>query len=166
MPLELLQDALRIETRITIVKPGDEAERHYIVLAAVNPGAAIFFGRERPAQGVNHLARRDAASGNFPELLYALAVGLRVTIPVKSEPGYELRAKVVILAEGTRGSKFDLGWFCLSTPLSSVRTPVTRWLLFSPLKSSSDPANPVKIVMPVSSTLRPSHFTNRFNEMT
>ena len=30
----------------------------------------------------------------------------------------------------------------------------------------SDPANPVKMVMPVSSTLLPSHFTKRFSEMT
>ena len=30
----------------------------------------------------------------------------------------------------------------------------------------SDPANPVKIVIPVSSTLPPSHFTKRFSETT
>ena len=85
MPLELLQHALRIETRVGIVEPGDEAERDHIVLAAVNPGAAVFLRGQRPAHGVNHFAGSDAAGGNFPQFLYALAVGLRVAISVEIE---------------------------------------------------------------------------------
>ncbi len=80
MLLELLQHALRIEARVGIVEAGDEAERDDVVLAAVNPGAAVFLRGQRPAHGVDHFAGRDAAGGNFPELFDALAVGLRVAI--------------------------------------------------------------------------------------
>ena len=69
MPLELLQHALRIETRVGIVEPGDEAERHYIVFAAVNPCAAVFFRGQRPAHGVNHFAGSDAAGRELPKAL-------------------------------------------------------------------------------------------------
>src|SRR5258708_32740523 len=49
MLFELLQHALRIETRVGIVEPGDKAKRDYVVFATVNPGATVFFGGERPA---------------------------------------------------------------------------------------------------------------------
>src|SRR5690348_15806196 len=43
MLFEILQHVLRIEARVGIIEAGDEAERNDVVLAAVNPGAAIFF---------------------------------------------------------------------------------------------------------------------------
>src|SRR5713226_8113730 len=42
MLLERLKYMLRIEARIMIIEPGDEAERDDVVFRAVNPGAAIF----------------------------------------------------------------------------------------------------------------------------
>ena len=72
-------------------------------------------------------------------------------------------ARITTLARRSYpGSKFAFGWPFLSTPLSSVRTPATR--LFS--ISNSDPAKPVKIVMPAASTFSPIHFAKRFSEIT
>ena len=80
MLLEFLQHTLRIEARIGIVEPGDEAERDHVVFAAVNPGAAVFLRGQRPAHGVDDFAGRDAAGGDFPQFLDALSVGLRVAV--------------------------------------------------------------------------------------
>jgi len=61
MFLDLLQNALRIEPRIGVVEARNEAERHDIVFATVNPSAAVFLSRERPAHGVDDLASLDTA---------------------------------------------------------------------------------------------------------
>src|SRR5437899_7402374 len=85
MLFELLEHALRIEARVGIVESGHEAQRNDVVLAAVDPGPAVFFRCQRPAHGVDHLAWGNAARWNLPEFLHALAVGLRVTFHVKPE---------------------------------------------------------------------------------
>src|SRR5579864_7177806 len=41
MSLEFLQHVLRIGARIGIVKPNDEAQRNNVVLAPINPRAAV-----------------------------------------------------------------------------------------------------------------------------
>ena len=76
--LEILQHTLRIEARVLIVEAGDVAERDDVVFRSVEPAAAIFFGGERPAHGVNHLAFFNGAGRDFPQLFYANAVHLRV----------------------------------------------------------------------------------------
>src|SRR5207302_9822492 len=80
MLLEVLQHVLRIEPRISVVEPGYKSERYDVIFRAVNPGAAVFFRRKRPAHGVDDFSGRHAASGNFPKLFYADAVRLRVRI--------------------------------------------------------------------------------------
>src|SRR5215469_4258958 len=80
MPLELLQHSLRIEARIGVVQAGYKPQRDHVVLAAVNPCAAVFTRSQRPAQAVDHLAGSDLAERQFPELLDALTVGLRVAV--------------------------------------------------------------------------------------
>src|SRR5437016_12888088 len=92
MLLELLQHALRINPRVFVVEAGDKAERNDVVFAAVDPGAAVFFGGQRPSHGVNHLAGRDAAAsgGHLPEFFYAYTIGLRVAVAIKIEPPGEL----------------------------------------------------------------------------
>ncbi len=78
MLLEVLQNVLRIKPRIGIIEAGHEAERNNVVLASVDPGAAILFRRQRPAHRIDHFARRDASRRNFPQLFNALAISLRI----------------------------------------------------------------------------------------
>ena len=80
MFLELLQHVLRVEARVGVIESGDEAERDDIVFAAVDPGAAVFFRRKRPAHGVDDFAGDQAAGRDFPEFFDADAVGLRVCV--------------------------------------------------------------------------------------
>ena len=78
MLFEILEHALRIEAGVLIVEAGDVAERDDVVFRSVEPAAAIFFGGERPAHGINDLAFFNSAGRNFPQLFYANAVHLRV----------------------------------------------------------------------------------------
>ena len=80
MPLELLKHALRIETRVRVVEPGDEAEGDNIIPAAINPRATIFIAGKWPSHAVNDLTRRDPSGRDFPKFLYALAICLRVAV--------------------------------------------------------------------------------------
>src|SRR6185503_472228 len=59
MPLELLQNALRIKTRVRIIQARNESQRHHVVLATVNPSAAVFARGQRPPHRVD-----DLTSGN------------------------------------------------------------------------------------------------------
>ena len=135
MLLEFLQDALRIETRVRIVEAGDEAKRNDVVFAAVDPGAAVFLGGERPAQGVDDFAGSDAARGHFPEFFHADTVGLRVAVSVELEASDKLLGERATRAFGENhdfgvqivaGLEVGFSLAGLSTPLSSVRTPTTR----------------------------------------
>ena len=74
-----------IEARVGVAEIGDEAERNNVVLAAINPSPAIFFRGQRPAHGVDDFTGRDASGRDFPEFLYAHAVGLRIAIFIKTE---------------------------------------------------------------------------------
>ena len=80
MLLELLQHLLWIEARIGIIEAGDEPQRDNVVRAAVNPGASIFFRRQRPAHGVHDFPRSDTAGRDFPEFLDPLTVSLRIAV--------------------------------------------------------------------------------------
>jgi hypothetical protein len=82
---EILQYVLRIEPRIEIVKAGDEAERDDVIFTAINPGAAILFRRQRPAQRVDHFTRRDASRRYLPKFFHSNAVGLRIGVAGKIE---------------------------------------------------------------------------------
>src|SRR5437879_13469257 len=85
MPLELLQHALRIQTRVTIVEAAYKSERHNVVRTTVNPRAAVFLRSQRPANGVNNFSRTDPASRDFPEFLGSLTVRLRVAVAGECE---------------------------------------------------------------------------------
>src|SRR5207245_3984464 len=85
MPLELLQHALRIQTRVRIVEAGYKSERHNVVRTTVNPRAAVFLRSQRPAHGVNNFSRTDPASRDFPEFLDSLTVRLRVAVASECE---------------------------------------------------------------------------------
>src|SRR5436189_1512028 len=85
MPLELLQHALRIQTRVRIVEAGYKSERNNVFWTAVNPSAAVFFRSQRPAQGVNDFSCGDAARRNLPKLLETVAVRLRVAVASERE---------------------------------------------------------------------------------
>jgi len=50
MLLEFLQDVLRIEPWIGVVEPGNKSQRNDVVLASVDPSAAVFFRGQRPTQ--------------------------------------------------------------------------------------------------------------------
>src|SRR5579864_3894277 len=80
MLLELLQNVLRIEPRISVVEPGYESERYDVVFRPVNPGAAVFFRRKRPAHGVDDFAGSDAARRDFPKLFHTDAISLRIRV--------------------------------------------------------------------------------------
>src|SRR3989441_1715111 len=85
MPLELLQHALRIQTRVRIVEAGYKSERNNAFWTAVNPSAAVFFRSQRPAQGVNDFSCGDAARRNLPKLLDTLTIRLRVAVASERE---------------------------------------------------------------------------------
>ena len=78
MRLELLEGFVRIESRIVVFEAGDQSERDAVLAQAVDPAAAVHAGIERPAQRMRHPARADAARRNFPQLLDADAVDLRI----------------------------------------------------------------------------------------
>src|ERR1039458_8254751 len=90
MFLKLLEHAMRIKTRITIVEPGDKTQRDEIVFGAVNPSAPIFVEGQRVAHGVDDLARRDAPGGQLPQLLHSDPVGLWIAFFIELEAAYEL----------------------------------------------------------------------------
>src|SRR5205814_2713567 len=85
MPLELLQHALRIQTRVRIVEAGYKSERNNVFWTAVNPSAAVFSRSQRPAQGVNDFSCGDAARRNLPKLLDTLTIRLRVAVASERE---------------------------------------------------------------------------------
>ena len=95
-----------IEARIGIVEAGDEPERHHVVLAAVDPRAAVFARGERPAHGVDHFAGSDAPRGHLPQFLHADAVGLRVAVLVELEASDQLLGERAARALGKHN---DLG---------------------------------------------------------
>src|SRR5438132_9169760 len=55
--LKTLQRMLRIEAWVFVIQSGDKSEGNDVVLAAVNPGAAVFFPGERPAHAVDNFTR-------------------------------------------------------------------------------------------------------------
>src|SRR5260370_8435508 len=85
MLFKFLKHTLRVEAGVGIVESGDEAERDNVVFAAlafrtVDPRTTVFLCGERPAQGVDHFARSNAARRNFPKFFNASAVSLRVGV--------------------------------------------------------------------------------------
>ena len=106
MLLELLQHVLRIDAGIAIVEAGDEAERDQVVLGAVDPGAAVLVEGERIAHGVDHFAGCDTPGRQFPQLLHADAVGLRIAVAVELESADELLGQ---RAARALGKNDDLG---------------------------------------------------------
>ena len=78
MHFEILENALRIYARVLVVKTGNIAERNDVIFRSVQPTAAVFFGRKRPAHGVNHLTLFDRARRHFPQLFYADAIDLGI----------------------------------------------------------------------------------------
>src|ERR1700678_2415480 len=81
---------LRIDARIAVVESGDKAERDDVIFRSVNPRAAVLAKGERIAHGVDDLAGSDAARRNFPELLYADPIGLRVAFAIELEASDKL----------------------------------------------------------------------------
>src|SRR5437667_6566583 len=54
--LKTLQHMLRIEAWVFVIQSGDKSEGNDVVLAAVDPSAAVFFPSERPAHAVHNFA--------------------------------------------------------------------------------------------------------------
>src|SRR5215469_2636162 len=90
MLFELLQDVLRIDARIGIVKTRDKTERYLVVLRAVNPCSSVLVKAERITHRVNHFTAIDATRRQFPQLLHADAVGLRIALVVEQETADQL----------------------------------------------------------------------------
>src|SRR5947209_10920779 len=107
MLLKILQDVMRIETRIGIIEASHKAHGNNVVFRTVDPRTAIFFCRKRPAHGVDNLAFADAPRRNFPELLYSDAIYLRVTVLIEVEPPYKLLGQ---RAARALGKNRDLGF--------------------------------------------------------
>src|SRR5262249_45540676 len=78
MLLEVLEHVLRIEAWIGVVEANDETKRDDVVFRAVDPGAAVFLHGERPAHRIDDLTYRDPARRNFPKLLHADTISLRI----------------------------------------------------------------------------------------
>ena len=179
MLLERLQHMLRIEARVAIIEPGHEAERDEVVfrtaaLRTIDPRSAVFFRGQRIAHRVDDFARLNAARRDFPQLFHSHAIRLRVAVFHQVELLDELLGERSASAFGEHDDlrlhvvarleiRFPLILFVDALVVGAHADDATRRL---PSKSSSDPANPVKIVIPASSTLPASHFTKRLIEMT
>src|SRR5689334_13941189 len=107
MSLESLHHMVWIETRIFVIESRNKTEGDDVVLAAVNPRAAIFVRGQRPSHRVDDLTRSDAASGNLPKLLYSYTVCLRIAIFIEIESSDEL------FGERSARSFAQDGDFCL-----------------------------------------------------
>src|SRR5262249_18848039 len=88
------------EARVAIIEPGYKTEGNDVVFGTVNPGTAILVEGEWIAHGVDDFAGSNAAGGNFPELLYAHAVSLRVACLVQLEASDELLSQRAARAFG------------------------------------------------------------------
>src|SRR5438874_7765356 len=93
MRLESLHHMMRINARVFVIKTHNEAEGDDVVLAAVDPSAAVLFASERPSHGIDDLAGSYASGRQLPELLHTHAVGLRIAILIEVEAADELLGK-------------------------------------------------------------------------
>ncbi len=103
MGLPALEFLERAQVGVGIVQSGDEAQRDLVVLGVVEEGAAVGVGIHRPAGGVHHEAGLVHLGIDFPQLLHADAVGLRVAALVELVTGDDLLAQVPACAFGEQG---------------------------------------------------------------
>ena len=78
MRLELLKRFMRIETRIVIIERNHHADGHAIFGQPVKPSSAVHAGIERPAERVRDVSCLDAPRRDFPKLLDADPIDLRI----------------------------------------------------------------------------------------
>ncbi len=76
---------MRIGRRIGVIETGDEADVDDVAVHAVDPAAAERVAGQRRAERVNHVARREPAGRNLPQLLDADRVHLRIAIAIEPE---------------------------------------------------------------------------------
>src|SRR5712692_11713574 len=80
MRLERLKRFVGIKKWISVLQAHHQADRDALILHPVDPAAAIDFSRHRPAQRVGDKSRLDASVWNFPKLLHADSISLRVQV--------------------------------------------------------------------------------------
>src|SRR5207248_8765136 len=85
MRLESLKLSVRIDQRIAIVEPRHIPEIHYAILHSVNPASPVSPLIRRKAKRVCNAARRITIVRQFPELLYAEAVNLRLASFIEAQ---------------------------------------------------------------------------------
>ncbi|SPB19027.1 hypothetical protein NOV72_06228 [Caballeronia novacaledonica] len=85
MRLVALEFLERRQVRIRISQPDDESHHHLIVVHVVEERSAVGVGFERPARGVDDESRLVLDRIDFPQLLDADAVHLRIGILVELE---------------------------------------------------------------------------------
>src|SRR6476659_5783733 len=93
MRLEALKLVMRIDDRIAVVEPNRESNVDNPIAHAVDPRSAEGVRIERPAQRVNHRARREAIIGHFPEFLESYRVDLGIGILVELQAVNHLLGK-------------------------------------------------------------------------
>ena len=92
---------------LLVVEPDHEAQRHLVVGEVVEEAAAEGLVLHRPAGGVHHEARLGAGRVDFPQLLDADGVGLRILAGVQLVAGDQLLAQVAARAFGEHGVLAD-----------------------------------------------------------
>ncbi len=171
MLLERLQHMLRIDARIFVVESGDKPERDHLAIDAIDPGSAVFIARKWVPQRVNDLALLDAPFRKLPQFLHPDAVRLRIALRIEIEaPGKLLRTRSARPFSEDRHLRTQIvSWleirFRLVLLIHSlvVRAHADDLAVFD---QDSEPAKPLKIVIPACSTFDPIHFTNLLIEMT
>ena len=83
--------------RLAVVEPGDEAQRHLVVVQVVEEGAVVGVGVQRPACGVQHEAGPVFGRIDLPQLLDADSVALRGLATIDLVPGDELLTEAAAL---------------------------------------------------------------------
>ncbi len=112
MGLETLEFLEWREVGVGVAQPDDEADRHLMVFHVVEERAAVGAGVQRPADGVDDLARNVLGGIDFPQFLDADAVGLRVH-PLAQFEALEQdlgeRAPAAFGEQGVAGAQFHAG---------------------------------------------------------
>ncbi len=112
MGLEALKLLERVEIRVLVVEPDDEADRDLAVLEVIEERAAIGRAVERPADRVHDEPGLMARGIDLPQLLEAETIGLRPAVAAQVEARDEKlgeRAAAALGEQRLLGAQLDAG---------------------------------------------------------
>src|SRR5688572_10363357 len=103
MLLEAVERHVRIEQRILVIEPGNEADRQLSLGHGVDEATAELLQAERIAHCVDHRARRDSSGRDLPQLLQADGKLLRLPPGTQLQPAKQRLRQVAAYAVAEDG---------------------------------------------------------------